>query len=572
MVKRATPLRDILKRQKSKGYEWTDEDYRKRRNIRDHDGIQGRGWVPGGYKYLGPGNDMNLGEPTNANDAAAQRHDEEYGKLQEQGINPYTTYNDADEAFIEQVQVNDIPSAVAKAVFRTKRAGAKLGIIKDQTRKIKKKKDKEADDLITWALRGMKENYDMFKEDRDVAGPIEKPEEPMDIEQEESKQEENSLELPTDIDTSLDEALPDEDSQTLFNLLGPEQVEEMEASKEPRDHEEQDIRPMADVSMAGDAIGLKGETPITIPPTINYGFSNTHTCILPHTGWISWSAGEPGTSVATPSLLKLRMNQPYAWLTTVPAIGNMSPNTQPLAQGFYNGKLHFMGHGANNATSFPVYFNNTDAERAQWFNTFRTLYQHYAVIGCEWEILATCPTGKGSGALLMHAYDMYKTAGANEIPTGKVYDMISWPGIQKTRVSGNDDGEQRFTTLRGRFKRGMIKQDVLNDGDFKTWTSTGSIGGNDLGFPSIIEELKIWVTEDPMNTYVKAPIDNTYGAPLTGINFQITMKWVVQFKDLRTQARYPHDSGDNALNLSLLLGNERNPTTNNSQYARWGST
>lgn len=36
------------------------------------------GWTLPGYKYLGPGNSTNLGEPTNKADAVAQKHDINY--------------------------------------------------------------------------------------------------------------------------------------------------------------------------------------------------------------------------------------------------------------------------------------------------------------------------------------------------------------------------------------------------------------------------------------------------------------------------------------------------------------
>ena len=39
------------------------------------------GLVPPGYKYLGPGNSLDQGEPTNPSDAAAKEHDVNYTNL-----------------------------------------------------------------------------------------------------------------------------------------------------------------------------------------------------------------------------------------------------------------------------------------------------------------------------------------------------------------------------------------------------------------------------------------------------------------------------------------------------------
>ena len=96
----------------------------------------GRGLVPPGYKYLGPFNSLDLGDPTNYNDAVAQTHDIGYKRLQEQEhINPYITYNDADEEFLQKLQPDDIPTYVAKGIFTTKKALSKVGILKHHTSK-----------------------------------------------------------------------------------------------------------------------------------------------------------------------------------------------------------------------------------------------------------------------------------------------------------------------------------------------------------------------------------------------------------------------------------------------------
>lgn len=79
----------------------------------------GRGLVPLGYKYLGPFNDLERGEPTNENDKAAKKHDEQYTKL---GTDAYWQYNEADEEFLQQLNPNDIPTNIAKTIFQVKRA------------------------------------------------------------------------------------------------------------------------------------------------------------------------------------------------------------------------------------------------------------------------------------------------------------------------------------------------------------------------------------------------------------------------------------------------------------------
>lgn len=83
------------------------------------------GWVPPGYKYLGPGNDLNQGEPTNPSDAAAKEHDEAYDQYIKSGKNPYLYFSPADQRFIDQTKdAKDWGGKVGHYFFRTKRAFA----------------------------------------------------------------------------------------------------------------------------------------------------------------------------------------------------------------------------------------------------------------------------------------------------------------------------------------------------------------------------------------------------------------------------------------------------------------
>nr|UZZ82244.1 VP1 [Newlavirus] len=88
-------------------------------------GVIGRprdGWVPPGYKYLGPGNSLDKGTPNNPSDAAAQRHDHAYSAYQAAGFNPYFYHNQADENFIRETdQAPDWGGRFGNAVFRAKR-------------------------------------------------------------------------------------------------------------------------------------------------------------------------------------------------------------------------------------------------------------------------------------------------------------------------------------------------------------------------------------------------------------------------------------------------------------------
>lgn len=83
------------------------------------------GWVPPGYKYLGPGNSLDQGEPTNPSDAAAKEHDEAYDQYIKSGKNPYLYFSAADQRFIDQTKdAKDWGGKVGHYFFRVKRAFA----------------------------------------------------------------------------------------------------------------------------------------------------------------------------------------------------------------------------------------------------------------------------------------------------------------------------------------------------------------------------------------------------------------------------------------------------------------
>lgn len=75
-----------------------------------------------GYRYLGPGNSLDRGDPTNASDAAARRHDYSCSAYKLHGKNPYIYFNKADERFIKETdQATDWGGKLGNWFFRGKR-------------------------------------------------------------------------------------------------------------------------------------------------------------------------------------------------------------------------------------------------------------------------------------------------------------------------------------------------------------------------------------------------------------------------------------------------------------------
>nr|WPV03058.1 structural protein 3 [buhirugu virus 26] len=81
------------------------------------------GWVVPGYKYLGPFNPLDNGEPVNAADRAAQKHDQKYNEYIKENLNPYLYFNKADSDFIEDLESDkSFGGWIGKTVFGIKRA------------------------------------------------------------------------------------------------------------------------------------------------------------------------------------------------------------------------------------------------------------------------------------------------------------------------------------------------------------------------------------------------------------------------------------------------------------------
>lgn len=81
-----------------------------------------RGLVLPGYKYLGPGNGLDKGEPVNFADSVAREHDLAYNQQLEAGDNPYLKYNHADAEFQEKLaQDTSFGGNLGKAVFQAKK-------------------------------------------------------------------------------------------------------------------------------------------------------------------------------------------------------------------------------------------------------------------------------------------------------------------------------------------------------------------------------------------------------------------------------------------------------------------
>lgn len=82
-----------------------------------------------GYNYLGPGNSLYKGKPTNKNDAIAYRHDGFYQEYLEKKKNPYINWNKADVKAEQEFTDDDYGGFLGKRFFAFKRKAFEAGLI-----------------------------------------------------------------------------------------------------------------------------------------------------------------------------------------------------------------------------------------------------------------------------------------------------------------------------------------------------------------------------------------------------------------------------------------------------------
>jgi len=297
------------------------------------------------------------------------------------------------------------------------------------------------------------------------------------------------------------------------------------------------------------------ETPISPYPTLSFGLQETHTTILPWTGWVTIAMDGTGANQNTPLQLKLRMNTPYDMV-------DVTCDTDPTAgaayttPGFFPSPSQAGGLRAPSGVTYPRQFNGggtpTAVEKPAWRDYWGALYDYYTVLGCEYKLVIENPnTSTGSAIIIYEHVDTYSdtaTSTGNVLPLTNQAEILAFKNVKEHRVAPNDTRQDYITIIEGRYRPGQAKRNIVNDGDVKTWTATGTT------LPNLKEILTINFCKHPM----------AYAEKFNA-NIQMSLKYIVQYKDLKQQARYPNTATTNQ-DITLVL-NEDN--TNNNGLQRW---
>lgn len=319
-------------------------------------------------------------------------------------------------------------------------------------------------------------------------------------------------------------------------------------------------------------IGSK-ETMVSPYPSLSYGLQETHTTILPWTGWLSAVALTKNGGSGATAKLEIRMNSIWDMISLI-AVADGGADTAFGTTGISGAVVGASGKQALSGTlAFPKRFTSggTEAvERPAWRDYWAQFYQFYTVLGCEWELVVNNPchhmdykritgtlpvatgvtTGAATQANVAHTpawvyefplssnaiaaiqYDSYtENSGstANVMPATNFEQILAYKNIRWEKIPDKD----RTTVIKGSYKPGDIKKNIANDGDVKTWTWTAATGaptGTAAQIPQLKDNLTVYFFQDALNT-TDQPV---------GVNIQINLRYMVQFKDLKQQARYPN--------------------------------
>jgi hypothetical protein len=363
----------------------------------------------------------------------------------------------------------------------------------------------------------------------------------------------NNEQLTANDPTTLDEMVPEEDqnnqgqnremennSKALITQNHMENTSGTNGNGKRPGNGPPEGEPEAQRSAQGGPNSVSKETPISPYPTLSYGLQETHTTILPWTGWLTVACN---SSTQVPIQLKLRMNTPYDMVDTQIQT-SPSAGAAFTAPGFYGYPSQAGGLRAASGGEYPEQFNagTSAGERPAWRDFWGAIYDYYTVLGCEYKIVIENPnTGAGSAIMVYENIDTYSdtaTSTGNTMPISNQADMLAYKNVKEHRVAPNDSRQNNITIISGQYRPGQAKRNIINDGDVKTWTKTTAT------LPNLKETLTLNFVRHPM----------AYGT-LFNANIQISLKYIVQFKDLKIQARYPNRATTEQ-DIVLIMGDD----------------
>lgn len=478
----------------------------------------GRGWVAPGYKYLGPGNDLNRGEPTNYNDSVAQKHDIAYNDFINANGDPYWNWNEADQKFLQDLHPDDIPTYIAKGVFSLKKGAASVGLLGTLEKKQKMGKKpgqlrREADEKSSWYSHKAEESTRNIFYNADGGQKREAP----------------------NIDPVSSENKKLRGAQATPVPMSAEGDVDMGETSEMR----------AAGKGGGDAIGTH-ETPVIWHPPRKILFTETHTQLCKTRFAFSVNNLQHASTIY--NSMFIRMN---SWFGMFDGQANPNGVTQTAGIGNVSGiGVYFGNNGAVNTGTLIDLPNKLAVTGGSspnfvfgapvpWYTKlYDKVYDNYVVLETRWKITIDNPNSNvNANAMVLWDYDTYGASSTGNImPQAGLKDMLEWPHINIQRLPGKSINSNGITVISGVWKPNTKSRNVTNDADIKTWAVTGAAPN-----PVYFENLQLRFFKD----FIAGGEDNVIGPDVVCF---MELDYVVQYKDLKVQMRYPL-SGQSTISL-----------------------
>lgn len=280
------------------------------------------------------------------------------------------------------------------------------------------------------------------------------------------------------------------------------------------------------------------ETPIT-PAVPEWGFPETHTTKLKFKMYFSLCQQGYANSTCkrTSSNFRISMVNPIQPLKTTITHVNESAVTV-IPTGWYDRMMVSPNqtNWVNKYGLFPEQYNplGTAAGWAYWAKQ----YESWTPIGCKWSaVIDNVGYYRGHDMALCMQYNTSTTADTTNVSPAATLDEAStwkdceWKIIEGGTVAiidygGSLPGLQKCDyhspeIVSGSYRPGQANRIVQNDQDTKTWYSVSE-------GPTLYEDLllRFYNTEHSI-------VDQQYA------NICLNLEYVVQFKDLKNQIRYP---------------------------------
>lgn len=174
--------------------------------------------------------------------------------------------------------------------------------------------------------------------------------------------------------------------------------------------------------------------------------------------------------------------------------------------------------------TYPRASNTANATAPGGRQYWSALYEYYTVLACHWELIATNSSSQNYGGT-PDVQVAYMYCGNTSIPAASTDEIRYWKGVNyrvlPSLTPGNmDDNTQ---VIKGSYYPGMYKREVRDDAKAKTWIQAGSN-------PALAERLHFRFNQT---------FSGVTPRERTSVNCMLTLKYVVQWKDLVATQQYP---------------------------------